>query len=156
MARPFVPAGFDPPAGLATERFVLEPLGPEHAERDLEAWMSSIEHIHRTPGYDDDAANDDPWPIPMTLEENRADLEMHARDFAERVGFTYTVLDPVTRDVIGCLYLYPAVDPTHDVKVRSWVRASHAALDRELWSVVSSWIASVAWPFERADYAARA
>jgi hypothetical protein len=155
MTRPFVPADFDPPAGLATERFVLEPLGPEHAAADLAAWMSSIEDIHATPGYDDDPANDDPWPVAMTLEENRADLERHAQDFAERIGFTYTVLDPTSRDVIGCVYVYPAVDPTHDVKVRSWARASHAGLDRELWSTVSSWIASAAWPFERPDYAPR-
>jgi hypothetical protein len=26
----------------------------------------------------------------MALEENRADLERHARDFAARAGFTYT------------------------------------------------------------------
>ena len=31
----------------------------------------------------------------MTLAENLADLEMHARHFADRRGFTYTVLDPV-------------------------------------------------------------
>jgi hypothetical protein len=43
----------------------------------------------------------------MTPEENRADLERHARDFAARSGFTYTVLDPSDRDVIGCVCIYP-------------------------------------------------
>jgi|SRR5215207_8531672 len=43
----------------------------------------------------------------MTLEENRADLERHARDFAARSGFTYTVLDPSDRSVIGCARLTP-------------------------------------------------
>ena len=97
----FVPADFEPPAGLVTERFVLEPLGPEHNESDHEAWSSSIEHIRATPGFDDR------WPRPMTLEENLDDLERHARDFADRTGFTYTVLDPATRAVIGCVYIYP-------------------------------------------------
>ena len=44
----------------------------------------------------------------MTPEENLSDLEQHAQDFRDRVGFTYTVLDPVDRDVIGCVYLYPS------------------------------------------------
>lgn len=155
MARPFVAPDFEPPAGLRTERFRLEPLGPEHNQRDHDAWMSSIAHIHDTPGYDDDPTNEDRWPVPMTLEENRADLERHARDFAERTGFTYTVLDDATGDVIGCVYLYPATDEAHDVKIQSWVRVSHASLDREVWEAVGAWVASEVWPFERPDYAER-
>lgn len=152
MERPFVPPGFDPPVGLTTALFVLEPLGPEHNERDHEAWMSSIDHIHASPGFGDDPSNDDPWPAPMTLEENRADLEGHARDFRDRIGFTYTVLDPVTRDVIGCVYIYPSSDEVCDASVRSWVRASHADLDGPLRSVVSAWLSSDAWPLEAPRY----
>lgn len=155
MARPFVPPDFDPPTELRSARFRLEPLGPEHNQRDHDAWMSSIAHIHGTPGYDDDPTNEDRWPIPMTLEENHADLERHARDFAERTGFTYTVLEEATGDVIGCVYLYPATDDAHDVKIRSWVRVSHASFDRGVWEAVGAWVASVRWPFERPDYAAR-
>jgi hypothetical protein len=47
--RVFVPEGFEPPAGPVTEHFVIEPLGPQHNERDYEAWSSSIEHIRATP-----------------------------------------------------------------------------------------------------------
>ena len=43
----------------------------------------------------------------MSLAENLADLEMHERDFENRAGFTYTVLDPESGDVIGCVYIYP-------------------------------------------------
>lgn len=59
----------------------------------------------------------------MTLEGNRADLERHARDFAARSGFTYTVLDPSDRSVIGCVYIYP------DRKPGTWSFAavSHAS-----------------------------
>jgi hypothetical protein len=71
-------------------------------EDDHEAWSSSIEHIRATPGFPDGR-----WPRAMTLEENHADLERHARDFAARCGFTYTVLDPSDRSVIGCVYIYP-------------------------------------------------
>ena len=41
----------DVPLGLATDDFVLEPLGPEHNEADYAAWTSSLEHIRRTPGF---------------------------------------------------------------------------------------------------------
>ena len=84
---------------------MLVPLGPQHNERDYAAWSSSIDHIRATPGFPDGD-----WPHEMTLEENRGDLERHARDFAARTGFTYTVLDPDDGDVIGCLYIYPLGD----------------------------------------------
>jgi hypothetical protein len=51
----FVPEGFEPPAGLATERFALEGLGPRHNQSDHEAWPSSIEDIRATPGFEDRA-----------------------------------------------------------------------------------------------------
>ena len=109
MTAPFVPEDFDPPAGLATDDFVLEPLGPQHNERDHAAWTSSMAHIHETPGFFG-REHDDEWPVPMSLAENLKDLEGHAADFAARRGFTYTVLDPADEDVIGCVYLYPSKD----------------------------------------------
>ena len=146
----FVPEGFEPPLALEGEGFALEPLGPEHNERDYAAWSSSIEHIHATPGYEDNR-----WPRSMTLEENLADLEMHARHFDAREGFTYTVVDPTSRDVMGCVYVYPADDGEHDAQVRSWVRASRADLDVPLWRAVSGWLSSAAWPFTNVRYAPR-
>jgi RimJ/RimL family protein N-acetyltransferase len=148
---PFVPESFDVPAGLATDEFRLVPLGAEHNESDYAAWSTSLEHIHATPGF-----ADHPWPPDdgMPLEQNRAELEAHARDFAARSGFTYTVLAPGSDDVIGCVYIYPARDGEHDAAVRSWVRASDARLDAPLHAAVSRWLAE-RWPFERVAYAAR-
>ena len=74
--------GSSRPAGSRRTLFRLEPLGPEHNERDYEAWSSSIEHILASPGYGAGSR----WPRPMSLEENLADLERHARDFADRDG----------------------------------------------------------------------
>jgi hypothetical protein len=91
----------------------------------------------------------------MTIDENRADLQRHADDFRNRTGFTYTVLDPESRDVIGCVYIYPVRDAEHDARVLSWVRASRADLDVPLWRAVSDWLASD-WPFGNVEYAARA
>src|SRR5436189_4277743 len=97
----FVPPDFKVPLGLETSDFVLEPLGPEHNEQDYDAWTSSLEHIAETPGFPWGS-----WPHEMTPDENRADLQRHADDFRKRTGFTYTVLDPASRDVIGCVYIY--------------------------------------------------
>ena len=145
----FVPADFEPPVRLETDRFVLEPLGPQHNERDFAAWSSSMDHIRSTPGFPDGS-----WPREMSLEDNLGDLERHARDFAERTGFTFTVLDPADDDVIGCVYLYPTDDEAHDVEASSWVRATRADLDVPLWEAVTSWLA-FAWPWRSPLYAAR-
>ena len=88
----------------------------------------------------------------MSLEQNLGDLESHARDFRERTGFTYSVL--VGDEVIGCVYIYPSRAGDADASVRSWVRASRAEMDAQVWRSLSAWLA-VEWPFERFTYAAR-
>src|SRR5437868_6274913 len=113
--RPFVPHGFEPPPPPRTASFLLEPLGPHHNKRDYAAWTSSIDHIRSTPGFARGT-----WPHPMSLDENRSDLERHACDFAARTGFTYSVLDP-DGDVVGCVYIYPAKDDPPGADVSSWV-----------------------------------
>jgi hypothetical protein len=143
----FVPEVFEPPRRLETSEFVLEPLGPGHNDADYAAWTSSIDHIRATPGFEGRK-----WPRQMTLEENLADLERHANDFAQRNGFTYTVLEPETGDVIGCVYIYPSDEASYDAHVESWVRADRAGLDAPLRTVVRDWLRD-AWPFERVDYA---
>jgi hypothetical protein len=145
----FVPSSFEVPLRLETADFVLEPLGPEHNEPDHDAWTSSIGHIASTPGYVGGS-----WPREMTPDENRADLQRHADDFRNRTGFTYTVLDPATGTVLGCVYIYPRRDNDEGASVHSWVRTSHAHLDTPLWSTVSDWLASD-WPFSRVEYAPR-
>jgi len=145
---PFVPPEFVVPLRLETAQFVLEPLGPEHNQADYRAWSSSSEHIHGTPGWEESS-----WPRSMTPDENRADLERHASDFANRTGFTYTVLSP-EGDVIGCVYIYPSRKETAEARVSSWVRASNADLDTPLWRAVSAWLDSD-WPFQRIEYATR-
>ena len=143
---PFVPDGFDPPAALAAGSFRLEPLGPEHNERDYAAWTSSLDHIRRSTGWEGSR-----WPREMSLDENRGDLERHARDFEQRSGFTYTVLDP-DDDVVGCVYIYPSKDGVHDALATSWVRASRSELDGDLREAVTAWLTSDAWPFARPRY----
>ncbi|MCB1245989.1 MAG: N-acetyltransferase [Acidimicrobiia bacterium] len=142
----FVPDDFDPPLAFEGPGFRLEPLGPEHNERDHEAWMSSIDHIRATPGAWKG------WPEPMSLEKNLADLVMHANEFVARTSFTYSVLDG--DDVIGCLYIYPDEEPGSDAKVKSWVTASRAEMDEVVWASVRSWLDDD-WPFDSFRYAPR-
>ena len=82
------------------------------------------------------------------------DLVTHRREFDRREAFTFTVLDPDDRDVIGCVYMYPGRDAAHDAHVSSWVRVSRAELDEPLWRAVSDWLAQD-WPFRSVDYASR-
>ncbi len=161
VQRPFVPADFAVPTELHAAGIHLLPLGPEHNEADHAAWTSSVDHIHATPGWEHSS-----WPHPMSLEENRHDLEAHAADFAARTGFTYTVLDDAGT-VIGCVYIYPpreaaggeaaggeAAGDGADAEVRSWVSAEHARLDAGLYRAIRDWLARE-WPFGAVRYAER-
>lgn len=145
----FVPADFEIPRSFHGPGFRLEPLGPEHNERDHVAWMTSVDHIRSTPGLD---AWEGQWPTPMTLEDNLADLVRHRKEFEAREAFAYSVLDGV--DVIGCLYIDPVEGRPGEAQIVSWVRASRSEMDRVVWEAVSGWLDSD-WPFTRVTYAAR-
>jgi hypothetical protein len=152
----FVPSDFAVPDGLIAGEFRLAPLGPQHNEADYAAWTASIDHIRATPGFPDGS-----WPHEMSLNDNLRDLERHAEDFAERRGFTYTVLSTSTGDVIGCVYIYPTrshepgeADGRGNASVQSWVRADRAALDPVLYDAVLAWVEHD-WPFDSIEYAAR-
>ena len=154
----FVPEGFTVPDGLTAREFRLTPLGPQHNESDYAAWTASVDHIRATPGFDGRS-----WPHEMSLDDNLRDLEQHARDFAGRRGFTYTVLGAGSDEVIGCVYIYPLKDEepgagTEGVPgaaVRSWVRADRAQLDRVVHDAVLAWLERD-WPFHSIEYASRA
>jgi hypothetical protein len=151
----FVPPDFAVPDRLAAGPFRLEPLGPQHNAADYAAWTSSVDHVLATPGFAGSG-----WPHDMSPAENLRDLERHAQDFTERVGFTYTVLSTGTGDIIGCVYIYPprndgpGVAGERRALVKSWVRADHAALDAVLYRSVLAWLERD-WPFQAIEYAPR-
>jgi hypothetical protein len=154
--RLFVPADFAVPDGLTAGEFRLEPLGPQHNDADYAAWTASIDHIRATPGFAGLS-----WPHVMSLADNLRDLQRHAQDFAERRGFTYTVLSTGTGDVIGCVYIYPprgdgpsGMEGERHVLVRSWVRADRAALDPVMYHMVLAWLERE-WPFRSIEYTPR-
>jgi hypothetical protein len=152
----FVPIDFAVPDGLSAGEFRLEPLGPQHNAADYAAWTASADHIRATPGIAGWG-----WPHEMSQADNLRDLQRHAQDFAERRGFTYTVLSTGTDDVIGCVYIYPprtggagGTGAGRDAAVRSWVRADRAALDPVLYHAVLAWLERD-WPFRSIEYAPR-
>ncbi len=147
MPSEFVPDEFVVPLSFDGRGFRLEPLGPKHNERDYAAWMSSVDHIRSTPGFEDWD-----WPTPMTLDENRNDLVDHADDFENRSGFTYSILDD--DEVIGCVYIYPSTIPDVDAHVRSWVTEFRSELDVVVWSALSQWLEQ-SWPFRNLKYSVR-
>jgi hypothetical protein len=151
MNEPLVPAAFPVPLELRTDLFVLEPLEPKHNESDYAAWTSSKEHIRATPGFTGGRTWVDSG---MSLADNAADLAIHAREFADRTRFAYTVLDPATAEVIGCVYIGQSGKDGYDADVRSWVRADRSHLDKPLYDTVTRWL-SESWPFRRPDYAPR-
>jgi hypothetical protein len=151
----FVPDDFAVPEGLTAGELRLAPLGPQHNDSDYAAWTGSIECIRATPGF---AGRN--WPHEMSLADNLRDLEGHARDFAARRGFTYTVLGAEADDVIGCVYIYPpryqrpGGSGERRAAVSSWVRADRAALDPVLHDAVLAWLERD-WPFDSIEYAPR-
>jgi len=90
----------------------------------------------------------------MTLQDNLGDLQRHAEDFAQRAGFTYTVLSRDSGRIIGCVYIYPSGNAAGGAEVSSWIRADRADLDVALHNAVSAWL-STAWPFTVVSYAPR-
>ncbi|MGH3066028.1 MAG: N-acetyltransferase [Gaiellaceae bacterium] len=136
-----VPDDFEVPIRFENAAFHLEPLGPEHNERDHDAWSSSMDHIRATLGF-----RARRWPYPMSLEENLADLERHRAEFDARTAFAYSVLDPQTGDVVGCAYVDPDDARDGAATVRSWVRVTYADLDEALRDAIVDWLERD-WPF---------
>jgi hypothetical protein len=147
MNQPLVPDDFAVPEAYDTDFFRFELLGPRHNEADHAAWTSSIPHIRATPGFGGH------WPPSegVTLAENLADLRSHEDRSGRRVDFAYSVLDPTTGDVIGCVYFKPVSTVEDEVAALSWVRADRAELDTRLTEVVGAWLAA-AWPFASVRY----
>lgn len=145
--RPLVPDDFVVPESLAVDGLRLELLGPQHNDADHAAWMSSIEHIRSTPGFDRG------WPpaAGMTLAQNLADLRSHGERSARRVDFAYTVIEVATGQVIGCVYFKPSQAADGEVDASSWVCASRAELDGPVTDAVGTWLAET-WPFAAVHY----
>jgi RimJ/RimL family protein N-acetyltransferase len=106
---------YQPPTELNTPTVHLEPLGPQHAELDHKAFMSSREHLHRTLHWGD-------WPREdTTVEDNRSDLARHGKEFDNREAYAFTVLSTDRKRCLGCVYMKPLNKHPRAVGIAYWV-----------------------------------
>ena len=140
IPRRLVPEGFDVPARLEHERFVLRMLSVSDVAKDFAAINQRVVPPDGAP---------DPWDE-TTFLRNLADLGWHETEFRIRRSFAYTVVRPDESEVIGCVYLNPPKDESHDVLVAYWVTrtAWEDGLHPILAQSLREWIERD-WPFER-------
>lgn len=140
----FVPAEFQVPLTHKAPGFLLKPLGPELAKHDYEAYMSSIEHLHKNFSHSDRWPNDR-----ITMADAVKDVEGEIARFKARKSFTYAVLSLDGSKELGCVYISPSREEGHDASVRMWV--TKAEFDKGLQPVVlaevKAWMAK-SWPFK--------
>ncbi|MEO1488117.1 MAG: twin-arginine translocation pathway signal protein [Pseudomonadota bacterium] len=145
-------ADFAVPTAIKGEGFKLVPLGPELAEIDYAAYMSSIEHLQTT------FTRSTSWPREgLTADDAILDMETEEARFKARTSFAYAVLTPDGTRERGCVYVYPSEVEGYDAKVSLWVTKAEfdAGFDEELYAWTQKWIASE-WPFEKVAYPGRA
>lgn len=142
---PFVPAEFEVPEVLETERFRLRMLTVNDVVKDFEAVTTSKEHLQKV--------WDSEWPEGLTLEQNLIDLGWHQKEFQRRRSFAYTVVAPDESRVVGCVYIYPTRKQGYDAEVYYWARQSELAsgLETELGDALRAWFADK-WPFRNAAF----
>jgi hypothetical protein len=148
----FVPHDFQPPTLWEGDGFKVVPLGPELAEIDYRAYMSSIEHLQETFSYSTRWPNAD-----LTMEDAHEDMANEQRRFEARESFAYAVLTPDGTRERGCVYVRPARKQGYDAAVRLWVTQEEldAGFDAELYEAVKKWIPE-AWPvFKNVAYPGR-
>jgi hypothetical protein len=147
----WLPADFEPPLLLETERFRMRPLDVNDVVKDYDAVMSSREHLWQMFG--------EAWGWPradLTLEQDRKDLDWHQDEFERRSSFAYEVMSPDERRLLGCVYIDPPTKRGFDAEVAWWVRMSEldSGLDEALGAALRNWLASE-WPFTKVAFPGR-
>ncbi|HKY13753.1 MAG TPA: hypothetical protein VJM33_02430 [Microthrixaceae bacterium] len=143
----WLPDDFEHPtrATLATGHH-LRPMSGEDVDLDYPAVMSSRDRLWTIYG--------EAWgwpPAGMTLEQDREDLDRHARDIAAHESFLYGVFDEDETQLLGCLYIDPPErDGGADAEISWWVVDDVVGTDVEaaMREFVPRWIAG-AWPLQR-------
>lgn len=156
---PFVPDGYAAPRTQRFAQFTLEILSPRFAAQDYAAVTMSADAIRHIFGPTNG------WPAPdLSFAENLADLERHAREFADRVAFAYALVSPDGERYLGCLYIKPIKskrepDPRKarfDAQAFFWLStlADRGDLAKRVLGDVQAWLKS-AWPFRAVAFPGR-
>ena len=144
-----VPDDYQIPEVLEAEQFRLRPLTAAYVDLDYQAVMGSKDHLQGVLGRPD-------WPGDLTWEEDLGALQMHEKEFKQRIGFVYTVLNLQESECLGCVYVYPSRLDEYDAEVIMWVTrdAYDKGLDSLLFQSVKTWMQE-SWPFARVLYSGR-
>ncbi len=151
MHMALLPADTPVPAPPRGDEFLLTPLRVDHVVLDYEAVMSSRERLWTLFGAG--------WGWPradMSLMQDLVDLGWHQKEFQRRRSFSWAMLSPDERCVLGCCYLDPTERAGFDAEACYWVRSDRIAsgLEDRLAAVFRGWLAS-AWPLARVAFPGR-
>ncbi len=147
----FLPKTFELPAPPATDEFLLTPLRVDHVVLDFDAVMSSRERLWSLfgPGWG--------WPREdLSLMQDLIDLGWHQKEFQLRRSFSWAVLTPDQRTVLGCCYLDPPQTDAFDATACYWVRTDRIAsgLEERVGAVFRQWLQTM-WPLPRIGFPGR-
>lgn len=146
------------PEILSTDVFTMVPLTPAHVFLDYDTLMQNKAMLRSWSGS--------PWPQDnFTITDNLADLEWHWDEHQRRIAFTYTVLNLVKTECLGCVYIKSFANLVEaqttsqqivgtignsETAVRFWVSQSALKdnLDQRLLQALKDWFKNE-WPFTR-------
>jgi hypothetical protein len=148
-AAQLVPDSFQPPRSYTGKGYKLVPLGPDVAQLDFSAYMSSIDHIRKTMGGN--------WPRPdLTLADQAKDMAGEKAQWDGRKSFPYAVLAPDGSKELGCFYIRPSRNAGFDATATMWTttEAFDNGFETQLLVDMKAWLAA-AWPFKNVDWRGR-
>jgi hypothetical protein len=149
MTAPWLPPTFAHPLRAEVVPGVhIRPISPDDTEIDMPAVMGNQQMLWDKYG--------DAWgwpPTDMTAEEDREDLDRHAREMVTHESFNFAILPSDESALFGCIYIDPAEDGAPLAADVSWwvVPDAPAGLADALAAFVPAWLASE-WPLEKVNY----
>jgi hypothetical protein len=129
----------------------LRPISPDDTPIDMVAVMGNQRMLWEKYGEE--------WgwpPSDMTADEDRADLERHAREMITHESFNFAIMPEDESAIWGCVYIDPpegGVVPGRVVAEVSWwvVAEAPAHVADAVLAFVPTWLER-AWPFEEVRY----
>jgi hypothetical protein len=115
------PETYIAPRSFSLGEFHFSVLGPDCADEDFRAVISSEAHLTGLFGSD--------WPSGLTWDKNLADLQRHAREFDENFAFAWVIRNP-KGGYLGCVYLHPEGLQRFPRTVFLWLQVSETSVKR--------------------------
>lgn len=146
---PLIPAGFQPPTALETERFRLRPLDYEVMLADYEAVIKGARNLARA--YERDEA----YYRNFTLQDEIIELGWHIGEWRRRRSFAYAIMRPDGGTCYGSVYVYPTMKRDYDSQVIMWtVPEAPPGLEGAVYEAVRRWMLED-WRFAKVGYPGR-